>query len=103
MFEMPSADVDRMIKTLLSEEDEDLNDDIRNLSRQWITDVMSQPSKSNKLKVRSFGYSKKKISDVLKWKKKRGLLNSMIPDAIKNLEKGEVGDIRVFQNNCFYW
>ena len=95
-------DVDRMIKTLLCEEKEDLKDEITQLSRRWVTEVMSQPCKGNNLKIRSFSYSKKKISDVLRWRKKRGLLSPMIPEAVKNLDEKNLSSLNEHIGS-FYW
>lgn len=106
-FPVASNEVDKMLHTLAQENCEPLlQDEISTqLSRSWVAAVMGQPSKEDKSKPRSFDYSKKKINDVLKWRKKNGLLASEIDHRIHADGDPKQGGKYVFEleTGAFYW
>ena len=97
-------EIDRLIAALIQEKP-DLKNDIEQISRQWITQVMIQPSKKDKNQTRSFEYSKEKILNVMKWRQKNMLLDSDIEMRIKADGDPNLGGklANEFNTGCFYW
>lgn len=104
MFSVSNDDIDRMLAALVDENEEDLQDDIKHLSRSWVATVMGQPYNKNKKQRRPFEYSKKKIVRVLKWRQSYDLLRRRLPERILtdgDWRKGKYAD--EFGMGCFYW
>ncbi len=110
MFSVTDNEVDRMLLALAEEHDEDLDmqDEIKQLSRSWVTAVMSQLYSKGKNKKqpqrRPFEYSKKKILCVLEWRRKYGLLRSDLPKRM--IVDGDPINgkyAKEFSMGCFYW
>ena len=100
---IPSCEIDRLLRALM-EENPELQNEIEHLSRRWVAEVMSQPSKSNKDRPRSFDYSKSKIESVLKWRKNHGFLLAEVERRVElqgnPLQKTY---LKEFNTSCFYW
>lgn len=104
VFPVASREIDQMILTLI-QENLDLQDEIKELSRSWVVAVMGQPSKKDRTQPRSFDYSKKKILNVLKWRQENRLLASDLKDRI-DVDGNPKQDSRYafeFGCGCFYW
>ncbi len=106
-FPVANKDVEKMLRTLAQENPDPLVQDEINahLSRSWVAAVMGQPSRKDKSQPRSFDYSKKKINDVLEWRKKNELLASDIQDRIEADGDPKQGGKYVFEleTGAFYW
>lgn len=103
VFSIDSTEIDRLVSALI-QENPDLKNDIEQISRQWIGQVMSQPSKTNKNQPRSFEYSKEKILKVIQWRQKNMLLDSDLKRRIEvDGDPNLGGQFAIeFSTGCFY-
>ncbi len=103
-FPVTNNDIDRMIHTL-TQENFELKDEIKQLSRSWIAAVMGQSPKNDQTHPRSFDYSKKNIYEVLKWRQENGLLVSEIQGRIDTDSDPKQGGKYVHNLGfgCLYW
>ena len=103
-FSIANSEVDRLLLTLMKENPE-LKTEIQQLSKLWVKQVMSQPSKYNKKKPRSFEYSKQKVFDALKWRQNNFLLNSDLEKRIPQDGDPGLGNAyeKELNTGCFYW
>ena len=76
-----NGEVNRMMTSLSSKEDaEDYYEwggEVKNLSREWVRAIMSQPYKGNKQKRRPFDYSRKKVIEYLLWRKREDITSKI--------------------------
>ena len=102
-FSIDSTEIDHLVSALIQEYP-DLKNDIEQISRQWIGQVMSQPSKTNKNQPRSFEYSKEKILKVIQWRQKNMLLDSDLKRRIEvDGDPNLGGQFAIeFSTGCFY-
>ena len=100
---VPSCEIDRLLRTLMKENPE-LQDEIERLSKCWVAEVMSQPSKRNKGQPRSFEYSKSKIADVIKWRQKNKFLHSEVERRVElQGNPSQKTYLKEFSTGSFYW
>lgn len=78
-----TTDEEQVIKMIEQLSQEFDKDEVQKLSKSWIRAVMSQPDKKKKDCRRSFEYSKKKLSEYLRWRKKSNV-TSKIAYNLKN-------------------
>ena len=81
IFPVSNDEVNRMMTSLSSKEDaEDYYEwggEVKNLSREWVRAIMSQPYKGNKQKRRPFDYSRKKVIEYLLWRKREDITSKI--------------------------
>mmetsp|Transcript_12973 Transcript_12973/g.19453 ORF Transcript_12973/g.19453 Transcript_12973/m.19453 type:complete len:285 (-) Transcript_12973:130-984(-) len=97
MFQTSVEEVDQMIVELTSTEA--IRSEVASLSKTWIKNVMSQPSKKNKDARRSFEYSKKKLETYLLWRKENNI-SELVQANILGTDKEFLEDVA---EKSLYW